>query len=64
MENCKPVCELIGKDGNVFNLVGIASKVLKKAGRSEQAQEMLERVFASDSYDAALSIIGEYVDVQ
>ena len=64
MENCKPVCELTGEDGNIFSLVGIASKVLKKAGKPEQAQEMLGRVFASDSYDAALSIIGEYVDVQ
>ena len=64
MEDCKPVCELTGEDGNIFNLVGIASKVLKRAGRPDQAQEMKKRVIESDSYDAALSIVGEYVDVQ
>jgi len=63
MDDCKPVCELSSQDGNIFNLVSIAAKILKKAGRPEQAQEMQKRVIASDSYVAALSIVGEYVDV-
>ena len=28
----KPKCPLIGQDGNVFNLIGIASKTLKRNG--------------------------------
>ena len=43
----KPKCPLIGQDGNIFNLMGIASKTLKRNGM----------------YDEALSIIDEYVEI-
>lgn len=59
----KPDCRLIGENGNIFNLVGIASRILRRDGMTEQAVEMPERVFASSSYDEALSIIGEYVNI-
>lgn len=59
----KPDCALIGQDGNVFNLVGIASRTLRGHGRPEQAKEMSDRVFASGSYAEALNIIGEYVNI-
>ncbi len=59
----KPDCPLIGEDGNVFNLVGLACRTLKAAGQADQAREMSERVFRSDSYDQALNIIGEYVNI-
>jgi hypothetical protein len=60
----RPVCELIGEDGNVFNLIGKASKCLKRAGLKEQAEEMTQKVFASGSYNEALQIIGEYVEIE
>ena len=59
----KPDCELIGQDGNVFNLVGIASRTLRENGMEAEAEEMREAVFASGSYDMALSIIGKYVNI-
>ena len=59
----KPDCALIGQDGNVFNLVGIASRTLRRNGMAEQAKEMTDRVFASGSYHEALNIIGEYVNI-
>ncbi len=59
----KPNCALIGQDGNIFNLVGIASRTLREHGQREQAMELTRRVFASDSYGKALSIIGEYVNI-
>lgn len=59
----KPDCPLIGQDGNIFNLVGIASRTLREHGQQEQAAELTSRVFASDSYGKALSIIGEYVNI-
>ena len=59
----KPDCDLIGQDGNVFNLVGIASPTLKQHGLSEQAKEMTEKVFACGSYSEALNIIGDYVNI-
>ena len=59
----KPDCPLIGEDGNVFHLVGIAARTLKRNGLSEQASEMTAKVFGSGSYDEALGIIGEYVNI-
>ncbi len=62
-EKIKPKCALIGQDGNIFNLVGIASKTLKRNGMHEESKEMSNRVFSSHSYDEALNIIGEYVEI-
>ena len=62
-EKIKPKCALIGQDGNIFNLVGIASRTLKQNGMREQAKEMSDKVFSSHSYDEALNIIGEYVEI-
>ena len=59
----KPKAQVLGQDGNVFNLVGICSKALKRAGQSEQANQMTQKVFASGSYDEALEIMGEYCDL-
>ena len=59
----KPKCALIGQDGNIFNLVGIASRTLKQNGMQEESKEMSNKVFSSHSYDEALSIIGEYVEI-
>lgn len=61
--DAKPDCPLIGQDGNIFNLIGIASRTLKQNGMAEQAKEMSNRIYASDSYDRALGIIGEYVNI-
>ena len=60
----KPVVQLIGQDGNVFNLLGVCSRALKKAGRFEEAKAMQERVFKAGSYTEALSIMGEYVEIR
>jgi len=59
----KPKCALIGKDGNIYNLVGIASRTLNMHGMGDEAKEMSDRVFSSHSYDDALNIIGEYVEI-
>lgn len=59
----KPDCKLLGEDGNIFNLIGIASRTLRRNGLAEQAKEMSERIYASGSYDEALCIIGEYVNI-
>jgi len=59
----KPDCPLIGQDGNVFNLVGLAARILRENDMKEQAKEMSARVFVSGSYHEALGIIGEYVNI-
>lgn len=58
----RPEAELIGADGNIFNLMGVASQSLKKAGFQKEAEEMFERITQSKSYDEALRIIQEYVE--
>ncbi len=60
----KPKCKLIGEDGNIFNLMGIASRTLKKAGLSGEAEEMIKRIQSSGSYYEALGIIMEYLEVE
>lgn len=62
-EKAKPDCALIGEDGNIFNLMGIASRTLKENGMANEAQERCERVRSSGSYYEALGVIGEYVNI-
>lgn len=56
-------CKLIGQDGNIFNLMAIASRTLRENGMKEEATEMCTRIRASDSYNSTLCIIGEYVNI-
>lgn len=58
-----PNAPLIGQDGNIFNLMGIAARTLKDNGMKEEAAEMRQRVMDSGNYDKALCIIGEYVNI-
>jgi len=60
----KPKCKLSEKNGNMFNLAGIAVKSLKTVGQHKAAKEMVGKIFhTAKSYDEALRIIMEYVDV-
>ena len=59
----KPDCKLVGEDGNIFNLMARASRTLRENDLSEEAAEMRERITSSGSYDEALCIIGEYVNI-
>ena len=60
----KPKMQLIGQDGNIFAIMGRASRLLKNAGQSDKAKEMCNRVTASKSYTEALGIISEYVETE
>lgn len=62
----KPECKLIGENGNIFNLIAIASRTLKENGLPDQAEEMKERIIEKEeahSYEEAIAIIMEYVNV-
>lgn len=59
----KPDCALIGENGNIFNLMGIAARVLREHDMKEQSEEMCNRIHQSGSYEEALNIIGEYVNI-
>lgn len=59
----KPDCPLIGRDGNIYNLLGIAGQTLREHGMEQQATEMFNRITQCQSYDSALRIIGDYVNI-
>ena len=60
----KPKMQLIGQDGNIFAIMGRASRLLKNAGQSDKAKEMCDRITASKNYSEALSIVSEYVETE
>lgn len=60
----KPVCKLIGENGNVFNLLGKSQRCLKENGYFKEVEEMSKRVFEASSYEEALRIMIEYVEVE
>jgi len=58
----KPSCLIIGADGNIFNIIGIAARRLTGCGMVDAAKEMRSRVMESSNYDNTLAIITEYVE--
>lgn len=60
----KPKCALIGQNGNIFNLMSIASKTLERNNMREEATEMCNRITnGAKSYDEALMILQDYVEI-
>lgn len=59
----KPECKLIGEDGNIFNLLAITRRTLLINNMYNESIEVVRRVTSSKSYDEALRIIGEYVEI-
>ena len=60
----KPKMQLIGQDGNIFAIMGRASRLLKSSGQGDKAKEMRDRVMSCDSYQKALNIVSEYVETE
>lgn len=56
--------KLVGQDGNIFAILGRASRLLKENGQPQQAKEMSSRVYQSGDYYKALNIISEYVETE
>ena len=60
----RPKMQLIGQDGNIFAIMGRASRLLKSSRQGDKAKEMRDRVMSCDSYQKALNIISEYVETE
>ena len=60
----KPVCNLSDCDGNVFMLAGRVSKALKRAGLADKATEFQGKLSTCKSYDEALQLMIQYVEVE
>lgn len=65
-ERKKPSCPLVGQNGNIFNLIGLAGRTLRQNGMTAEAKEMQNRIMGGDyhSYEEALGIISEYVETE
>jgi hypothetical protein len=61
--NNLPKCELIGHDGNVFNIIGKVASTLSRAGQKDKAKEWSRRAMSAGSYDEVLAMLHEYVEV-
>ena len=55
--------KLIGEDGNIFHLLGVATHALKRTGYRKEADELLHKIFDSEAYEDALNLIQQYVEV-
>lgn len=60
----KPVCKLVGEDGNVFNIIALVRRALRNAGQKDAAEEFVRRAFACGSYDEVLTLVVAYVDIE
>ena len=60
----RPKMKLVGQDGNIFAILGRASRLLKENGQPDQAKEMRNRVYQSGNYYKALNIISEYMETE
>ncbi len=58
----KPLCRLVGTDGNVFSIIGHVQRALRDAGQAERASEFGRRAFAARSYDEVLALTFEFVE--
>ena len=62
-EKFKPDCALIGANGNIFNLLGIAKRTLIDNGMVAESKEMCSKVYQCGSYSEALNVLGDYVNI-
>ena len=65
--NSKPICKLVGEDGNVFNLIAIVRQTLQKNHLYLQLRyfdkDLSEIQRSGGSYDDVLVLFLEYVEV-
>ena len=55
--------ELIGTDGNAYNILGIVKKALKRAGISEQEASEFYAEATSGDYNKLLATVMDTVEV-
>lgn len=56
--------QLVGEDGNIFSILGRCRREMRRVGQLDQFNEMSDKVQSCKSYDEALQVIMEYVEVE
>lgn len=55
--------DLLGQDGNIYNIMGIVTRALWRAGHTEDADEYVRRVTKeAQTYEEALAMAFDYVE--
>lgn len=49
--------ELLGKDGNAFNIIGSVQHAIRHAVGPDQAEAWISRAYELPSYDALLALV-------
>ena len=52
-----------GPSGNIYAILGAVSQELRKQRRYTDFNNLRDRVFEAESYEEALRIVGETVDI-
>ena len=60
----KPKVKLIGENGNVFNIIGLCQRALRKAGMQKEASEFVDKAFNTGSYNEVLILAQTYCEVE
>lgn len=56
----RPVCDLVGIDGNAFSIMGTVKGALERAGLRDEARRYIEEATSGD-YDHLLCVSMSYV---
>lgn len=62
--NKKPVCVVNGTDGNIFAIITLVVRTLKRYGKLKEAKHFMNQAMKSNSYDDVLNLCTEYVEVE
>ncbi len=60
----KPICKLVGTDGNVFAIIGKVAQTLRRAGQADKAKEFSDKAMNAGSYSEVLRMTFDYVEVE
>ena len=55
--------ELVGKNGNAFNILGICLRAMRRAGLSKEEQDAFQAEATSGNYDHLLATCMEWFNV-
>ena len=60
----KPKVKPIENDGNIFNLLGLCTKALRKIGGHAEAVQLQKMIAMSSTWEEAMMILLEYCEIE
>lgn len=56
--------DITDEAGNVFSVISMVSRALKKADMKTEAAEFVSRAYLQDDYYKVLDLVSEYVEIE